>query len=330
MEDFDKLNLNEMFSETKSFEEATKIMLNRDVLTKTKNMLGIVVEDDTSGVLEKINIKVLSRCFLSSYLISWYSCDVFGSSDFTSSTRELELILLSKTITERIPKVEDLIVWNDKFSKWKEDDKQSQIEILCQLYHDYTQKIVDGVDKFPNDYIEALKSIQEKIYNQINKLVEDTKKCLEENPYIIISPDESVYRMVNSEIRKLWWDDIAKKIEIGDFSDVEHVIDAICIYLCEFNPMNSSEYKELIDGEFIVQKLSTGVMITLELCELFCFVLTELKKVDSKDSDLVSDMYIRRMRSHCVIRDIVDCMKYILDRLEFIDKCKKILKDVET
>lgn len=327
MEEFDNLDLNEMFSKTNSFEEATKIMLNRDVLTKTKNMLKRVIETVQGGSLGTININVLVRCFLSSYLISWYSCDVFGSSDVTSSTTcELELILLSKTITESIPTTEELIVWNDKFLKWKENDKKSQIEILCQMYHDYSKKIEEGGEKFPIDYIEGIKALREKIYHQLDKLVDDTKKCLEENPYIEIQYDDTVSRLVDTQIRKLWWDDVTKKIESGDFSDIEHVIDTICIYMCDFNPTNSSEYKELIDGEFILQKLSNGVMNTMELGELFCFVLTELKKVDTKDSDVISDMYITQMQRQGEIKYIVDCMKYILNRLEFIEKCKEVIK----
>jgi len=330
MEEFYNLDLNEMFSKTESFEEATKIMLNRNVLTKTKNMLSEVLETDTSGSIGTIDINILVRCFLSSYLISWYSYDVFGSSDITSSTIcELELILLSKTITESIPTVEELVVWNEKFLKWKENDKQSQIEILCQMYHDYSRKIEDSDEKFPIEYIEGLKGMQQKIYHQLDKLVDDTKKCLEENPYIEIQYDDTVSRLVDTQIRKLWWEDVTKKIESGDFSDIEHVIDVICIYMCDFNPTNSSEYKELIDGEFIVQKLSNGVMKTMELGELFCFVLTELKKIDAKDSDVISDMYITQMKGQGEIKDIVDCMKYILNRLEFIEKCKEVIKNIK-
>ena len=98
------------------------------------------------------------------------------------------------------------------FKNWKKADKESQITIYCDMYHDYTNKInklEKENDENKKEYIDHLKELQVKIKNTIGKLVGDDEleNTINSHIYIEKTYDQSVNDMVQNLLRRAFWEE---------------------------------------------------------------------------------------------------------------------------
>ena len=142
---FKELKLNKKIKNM-DFEKTVEIMMNKYVLHITK---GLII-----SLKKLINYEgdiINNREMLSSFMIKFHKTDVLSSElseqEQLIYDKSVELVdyltNLNSTITklEACDMIKKLNTFKYVFKNWKKADKESQITIYCDMYHDYTNKI---------------------------------------------------------------------------------------------------------------------------------------------------------------------------------------------
>ena len=295
------------------------------------------------------------KFFTSILMIAYFPDDVIGKNRGDKENliydRAKEIYEMVKNCkVENIQK--KLITFKILFNEWKKQDKISQINLLCEMYYKYTESLedfnnkkkltdselldvnkditetMDAEDKHnyivkAREYDEHQASIfkkqifntQNKILHQLKILTPNYKKYLSSYKFKNVEYDESVYKMVYTKMKYIYWKNIKRDIfELKKKDIFNHIINDYIEIIANLKVKNLdySEINRLSDYDIDEDNL-------LDACIELCIKIVEInKKIDSENYDEIYDMLIKKLDNNK--KYITEIFKFCFDRLESIKK----------
>ena len=312
-----------------NFLEATKILTNKNLIEITNNLLNILSE-----ILD-INMIITPKIFLSSYLITFFSKDVLSSE---LNIKEKFIFDKSKELVDYIDHIdinlEELIklskklnTYNYIFNKWKENDLDSQIEIYCDIYHDYENKIQEFIQKENeslSECINELKKLQNIPKNNIKKLIgnKNVEKILEKHNYLEKKYEKNIHKITKNYLKKIFWEEFKNNLN-SDYPNYKIIIDLnkdILIYLENINNIDlfnqSKEYFYELNNN-----INNNLFSNYYILEFTIYLLNVANKCDSIDFGEKYNEFkinIDKLTESNFISEIVNIISFIMNRLELI------------
>ena len=184
------------------FENIGTILTNKYVLYITSQLI--------ISLKKLINYEgyiINSRELLSSFTITYFHSEVLSTE--LSEKEQLiydkskELVEYLDNLKNNLDKLElckiikKINTYKYVFKNWKKTDKESQITIYCDMYHDYNSKISkleEENDENKLEYIKHLKNLRDTIKNTIRTFVGDDEidNTIGSHTYIGKAYDESI------------------------------------------------------------------------------------------------------------------------------------------
>ena len=305
--------------------------------------------------------KIISHKLLVSILmISKFPNDIIGSdrneTEESIYQKALEIYNLINTCNlENINK--KLITFKIIFNDWKSQDKLNQINLLCEMYHKYTDslaeytfdeatdemilsqnsEITDTMDdekkeefvekarqhekEAKNDFITKINNMRNKILHSLKRLTPNYKSYVKNYKLKDVKYDESVYKMFYTKMKHIYWSNIRKDIfEKKDKNVYHHILnDYVTIFeSLEISNIDIDCLKSYLDYDISEDNLT-------EACVTICkqFIETN-KQIDSENYDEIYDtLYAKLVNNENYVTHIY---KFCFDRLETIKKIKTTLK----
>ena len=161
-------------------------------------------------------------------------------------------------------------------------------------------------------------STQNKILHQLKALTPNYKKYLSSYKFKNIEYDESMYKMVYTKMKYIYWKNIKRDIfELKKIDIFNHIISDYLEIISNLKVKNLdySDVSKLLDYDIDEDNL-------LDACMNLCIKIVEInKKIDSENYDEIYDMLIKKVNNNN--KYITEIFKFCFDRLESI---KKIMK----
>tara|TARA_B100000575_G_scaffold292779_1_gene302097 strand:- start:765 stop:1877 length:1113 start_codon:yes stop_codon:yes gene_type:complete len=263
--------------------------------------------------------------------------------------------ILVENKTENIHK--KLVTFKLLFDEWKQADKLNQINLLCEMYYKYDESINEfknkkilsdeelldinkeitdtmdseakmdyinkarAYDKEQGEiYMKHVNNARNQILHQLKELTPIYKKCLYHYKFKNVTYDESVYKMVYTKMKHIYWGNIKRDIfELQKCDIFKHVVqDYIDILSAmKITQLDYSSLESLLDYELSPDHLE-------DACILLCETIVKLnKQLDSENYDEIYDMLIEKLHNNS--KYITEIFKFCFDRLESIKKIKDSL-----
>lgn len=243
-----------------------------------------------------------------------------------------------------------IVTFNVLFEDWKTADKKNQINILCNIYHQYNQSISefkqthkeltddeildDNKDityTMPSDkqtefiqkyrelntkekdtYLNNINSMKKKIINSLKRLTKDYKKHLDQTNQEI-KYDNSVYQTVYSKMKHVYWFNIKSRIfEEYDINIYHQIIKDYIQLISDIRISNLD-----ISSIYSIQEYDVNKDNLIEALHSLCREFISInKQVDSENYDDVYDFLINKLDIHD--KYITDVLKLCFERLETI------------
>ncbi len=337
---------------TKITEYLTDSSINYSTLDNFISYIKNKFELEENIISHKLLVSIL--------MISRFPDDLIGSNrnDTEESIyqKALEIYtLIDNCNLENINK--KLITFKIIFNDWKSQDKLNQINLLCEMYHKYTDslaeytfdessdemilnqnsEIIDTMDdekkkefvekakqhekETKNDFINKINSMRNKILHSLKRLTPNYKSYVKNYKLKDVKYDESVYKMFYTKMKHIYWSNIRKDIfEKKDKNVYQHILNdyITIIESLEISNMDIKLLKSYLDYEISEDNL-------VEACITICkhFIETN-KQIDSENYDEIYDtLYAKLVNNENYVTHIY---KFCFDRLETIKKIKTTLK----
>lgn len=226
-----------------------------------------------------------------------------------------------------------IITFSIVFEDWKNKDKESQLNLLCEMYYRYKNNIdavATDIDKLEqenelimnkkDEYVNELKKQLNNILFSMKRLTKNYKEYLNNYKMKNVDYDEKVYKMMYEKLKISYWVNIKKDIfELKNTDVYKHII---------------NDYLNLINN-LKVSNLDISLLITLRDYEIesenlldACYTLVKAfisinKQLDSENYDEIYDMLLDKVINNN--GNVVDLYKFCFERLEMIKKIKEEL-----
>jgi hypothetical protein len=263
--------------------------------------------------------------------------------------------MLEENKTENIHK--KLVTFKLLFDEWKQSDKLNQINLLCEMYYKYDESIDEfknkdslsdeallelnkeitdtmdpeakmdyidkarGYDKEQGDiYMKHVNHARNQILQQLKELTPIYKKCLHHYKFKNVTYDESVYKMIYTKMKHIYWGNIKRDIfELQKCDIFKHVVRDYIDILSEIKvtQLDYSSLESLLEYDLDSDHLE-------DACVSLCETIVHLnKQLDSENYDEIYDMLLEKLSdNHHYITEV---FKFCFDRLETIKKIKDSL-----
>jgi len=249
-----------------------------------------------------------------------------------------------------------LITFKIMFDEWKRLDKNSQLELLCEMYYKYTESIDECVKKEPvtdefilltnpdltntmddeaklnfikqvrntqqNDtevFLKEVNGMRNKILHSMKKLTPSFMTYLNNYSYKNVKYDRSVYKAFYANIKSAYWDNIKKEIFVNiNCSMYNHII---------------TDYIELLE-DLNVTGLDISTLISLKeydvnsdnlayACSVLCKTIIDINiQIDSENYDDIYPLLLNKLGNN--EQYVTDILKICFNRLETIKTIKKL------
>jgi len=223
-----------------------------------------------------------------------------------------------------------IVTFSIIFEDWKNKDKESQLNLLCEMYYRYK----NNIDSISNDisnlevennvtmnnkdeYLKELRKQLNKILFSMKRLTSNYKEYLDNYKMKNVNYDEKVYKMMYEKLKMSYWTNIKKEIyEIKNTEAYKHII---------------NDYLILINN-IKVSNLDISLIISLKEYEITeenlidaCITLSKAfieinKQLDSENYDEIYDMLLNKVVTNNL--NVIDLYKFCFERLEMIRKIK--------
>ena len=220
---------------------------------------------------------------------------------------------------------------NDVFKDIMKNNINSVCDGYCKIYYNVDKFI--KTENFEDKNLKTeLELFRDQYYNLMKQILKDKT-----DEYIA---EESLNLEKNNE-----YDDFRKKIFLDKlerdltgiekkYSGIVYLLDIIRIKLCNISPVNKKydymkeEIDNMIDINFIKQKINNDVFDKNELLNILKFVIEKIKSYQSESEDKELDLWVEKMMTENVnilnnenINKILPkIMEEILNKLEIVEK----------
>mgnify|MGYP001424906037 CR=1 FL=1 len=214
-----------------------------------------------------------------------------------------------------------LVTFKIIFENWKKDDKEQQLNLLCEMYYNYQKSINESKnDEGKSEYVDELEKTKTKIIKSMKMITRDYKKYLDNYKFKNVEYDEKVQKMMYVKLKMAYWNNmrnlVFEKKNINVFkhilNDYKEIINDIKIRNFDYSKLNN-----FMDYEVKKQDL------VYALTELGKYFIETNKSIDSENYDEIYDMLYQKLNNNN--KYIIDIFKFCFERLDVISKIKENL-----
>ena len=331
---FKNYNISQKIKEN-DFYKSTQFIMNKELINIVRELLVSL------KTILNIDIMIIPKIVLSSYLITYFSKDVLSThlsekEDFIFNKSKEFVYFIDNLDVDKMDN-DMLILFSKKintyqfiFNNWKKNDLESQINIYCEIYHDYKHKTIElekKNDPLLNTYIHELYTLMGETKTKIEKLVGNDKveDTIYNYTYMDKTFDDNIYKIVKEKLKKAFWNNFKEQIESipPNYIIFSGLNKTILEYLNTiYNNNENEKFNEIKD--FFIQieeKLSSNLFSEYDVLEYTIFIVNKVQKLDSIGHDHIYNYYINEldnMNEDNFINTIVKILHFTMNRLEWI------------
>ena len=214
----------------KSFREFCKYI-------NTKRVLEYGTQFLKSYSVENVN----PRVFLTIFLILHFKEHVLFNGELEDS-----LYFLVKEITNNLENSgEKIQKYKNLFNKWKNIDKEKQLKVYSETYHELEMlKLKNKHDEYKNN----IEPLQKKILEKTNKLCKNGEKYIKQYNEIHNKLTVDLYNKLNTTMKKVYWRNLEKSLEKSkkNYSEIPKLLNDIKGKLYKLLPLKNEFREKLI------------------------------------------------------------------------------------
>lgn len=210
-----------------------------------------------------------------------------------------------------------LVTFKILFDNWKNKDKEQQLDILSEMYYQYSKSIDEVMDdESKTEYVKELITLKQKILVSMRSLTVDYRDYLDNYKFKNAEYDSKVNKMIYTKLKYVYWENIRKYIFNDSNTDIFYRI--------------INDYKELINEIKVIVDMSILDSLAeydvndnnlVQGCVAISKAFIDInKQIDSENYDEIYDMVSNKISDNN--KYIIDGYKLCFDRLEIIKKIK--------
>ena len=292
----------ELISETDNFEQLARKLISKKIVNQGKELIDNM----------KADFFVKPRDLLSSFMIYKYPDDSIGPHEIEANKNVIDSAKLFIESEEEDLK-KNLVRFIHHFKKWKESDK----EILeAQLFNEYHQLTVDKMNTDDPDKKMVYDTVQEeieKIAGQVGGMafVEKIKSYAP----VLLDIEE-----LKTQYNQAHYDKICQEYNDGNYEKTREMFSFIKNVCKQLNSKDSS-VDEIMDVDFIIQRLESNSFNNDELLKLFDYMFEFIRGIQSSKNDEELEMAQKDMHN-----EPINVPKILFIMIDFV---KRIVVDLE-
>ena len=214
-----------------------------------------------------------------------------------------------------------LVTFKILFENWKKEDKEQQLNLLCEMYYNY-QKSIDEIknDEGKSEYASELEKTKSKIIKSMKMITRNYQKYLDNYKFKNVEYDEKVQKMMYTKLKMAYWINmrnlVFEKKNVSVFkhilNDYKEIINDIKIRNFDYTQINNFMEFEVKEDDLVYA-----------LTELGKYFIETNKSIDSENYDEIYDMLYQKLNNNN--KYVIDIFKFCFERLDVISKIKENL-----
>ena len=292
----------ELISDTDSFEHLARKLMSKKIVTMGKDYIENM----------KADFFVKPRDLLSAFMIYKFPDDSVGPPELESNRNVIDSAKLFIESDEENQK-KNLVKFIHHFKKWKESDKEILESQLFNEYHQLTVDILNTDDSDKKLVYETVQGEIEKVAAQIGGMafVEKIKSYAP----VLLNIEE-----LKTQYNQAHYDMICEEYEKGNMEKVKEMFSFIKNICKQLNSKDSS-VDEIMDVEFIIQRLKNKAYSDDELLSLFDYMFGFIQGIQASRHD--EDLETAQKEMH---NESINVPKILFVMIDFV---KRIVSDLE-
>jgi len=308
MNKFDQLN-NLLIKPKICFDILSKQILNRNIIKLANDIL----------IEYEINDTINPRVFLSIWVINYCADDIFSKE---KKDKYSVLISIANNILNNLNNFnkDDILLFNEEFKKYKEQDKNDLMNEILLEYHKLTIEEAHASKELTNDMIEIITKCKMNLLEtakQIGGL--EFVNYIKSYKSIVFDPIK-----VLEQYNKAYWDLVNQYYTDHDFNNfyeqMYQILHFIKDLLLTIGPSKINNINQILDIDYIKQRVDNNAYDLNEIILLVNNILNIIKSLQSpmRDNDLEQ------------IRQQINNNELILPKIleHLVIYCNNIIEDI--
>ena len=261
--------IKQRFANVNTFEETARLMMNKEIITLSKDLIL------NYNLERKVNFKQLLSCFI----ITKFPAESIGPKDIETYT---ELIKAGVYLveSERSNFEHRLLNYVNHFDIWKNKDYTRLVDEMFNRYHKLTVDILNA----PEESKMHLNNCKVEILSQAKKMGgrELVTRILSYKPVVIDT------EKLQESYTNIYWDVFTEKYNNKDYTMLYELLNYIRDLYCTLAPSRVDSIKEIIDVQFIKDRIEHDAYNLEELKSLTDALFDIIKSLHApyRDSEL--------------------------------------------
>lgn len=281
-----------------------------------KNFINFMIK---SNDLEENFIN--ERLFVSIIMIAKFPDDIIGKERIDKEDLIVDKAkeIYNLIIEEKIDKIhKKIFTFKIIFDNWKKEDKSNQLNILCEMYHNYNSSIEEYAnDPSKEEYIKELIQMKERIINSMKQITNNYEYYIKDFKPKEFKYDEKVEKMIYTRLKGVYWENIRTEIFKNNNVNLYNQIISDYVYM-----INELRLRNL--DLSILESLSEYELNEYNIIDAYSTLSRALidinKQVDSENYDEIYTLLLSKLNDDK--RYVVDIFKLCFERLEIVKKIR--------
>tara|TARA_B100000242_G_scaffold292055_1_gene266632 strand:+ start:391 stop:1308 length:918 start_codon:yes stop_codon:yes gene_type:complete len=297
-------SLKSEFLNIESFENLTKKLMSK----KTIDLAKTYIEETKSSFFVK------PRDLLSAFMVYKFPDDSIGSSEVEVNKNVIKFAKLFIECEESERK-SNLVKYIHHFKLWKKQDLETLQEQLFNEYHQLTVDIVNTDDPDKKHVFETVqKEIEECAFRVGGNLFVNKIKSYAP---VLLNIDE-----LKNQYTQAHYDLICQQFDEGNYDKIKGIFTFVKNVCKQLNKEDST-IDEVLDVDFIITRLQNKSYNKQELLNLFDYMFTLIRNIQSSQHDQELEMFTKEMHNEDIyipkiLFKMVDFIKQVVSDLENI------------
>ena len=294
--------INDRLKNCTDFESTKNALLDRETIRLTFELLKSVnLEKDVSP-----------RELLASYMMIKHPNEVFGPDKVKNNM--IIMRVANNVINCTKDKLHDYILeFSDLFKKWKENDYQALLNDIFHRYHQLTVDMMNG----PEEILPHLEEIKKDLLKEADRIggPNFVKKILSYSPVVVN------LEALQTQYDKAFWDKLNEEYNKKDFRMVFELLEYLKSIYLKLASSKSELINEILDIDFIKQRMNNNAYTKDELINLGNNVLDIVKMLHAPVYDEDLENYRKKLNRGessfpLMLNNIVKLTRNIIQTLE--------------
>jgi len=238
--------INERLKNCTDFESTKNALLDRETIRLTFELLkSINLEKD-----------VTPRELLASYMMIKHPNEIFGSDKVKDNMKIMGVA--NNVINCTKDKLHDYVLeFSQLFQKWKQHDYKALLDDIFHRYHQLTVDMMNG----PEEIKPQLEDIKKNLLKEADRIggPEFVRKIISYSPVVIN------LEALQTQYDKAFWDKLEEEYNKKNYYMIYELLNYLKTIYLKLAASKTSEINEILDVNFIKQRMENNAYTTEEL-----------------------------------------------------------------